>query len=247
MQNVNTYPVTYNKEHYTVMANDIIKGKQDMTLQEARIIRLLVTQVVKQDTDFKTYTCRIQDLAKFLGIPSTNLYRDIRDICGKLMQSVVRIGTGNPKDPWEIIQWLQLAKYDGNGNITLELSNKIKPYVVALDKWFTQYQLGNILAMQSFYSIRLYELIKCQDGISRKEKDFHEFTMEYLRQYFCCEKKYKRVSQFKEKVIDTAVKEINDKSDIRIDVEYMKTSRTITAVRFYVHPNYGQLTLSDVV
>lgn len=239
MQNVNTYPVVYNKEHYTVMANDIIKGKQDMTVQEARIIRLLVTQVVKQDAYFKPYTCRIQDLARFLGIPSANLYRDIRDICGKLMQSVVRIGTGNPKEPWKIIQWLQLAEYDGKGNITLELSNKINPYVIALDKWFTQYRLGNILAMSSFYSIRLYELIKCQDGITRADKDFHEFTIEYLRQFFCCEKKYKKIIDFKKNVIELAVKEINEKSDIRIDypVDYIKTGRAITSVRFFVHCN----------
>lgn len=27
------YPVIYNPEHYTVMANDIVHGKQDMTLK----------------------------------------------------------------------------------------------------------------------------------------------------------------------------------------------------------------------
>jgi plasmid replication initiation protein len=252
MQNVNTYPIVYNKEHYTVMANDIIKGKQDMTLQEARIIRLLVTQVVKQDKDLKTYTCRITDLAKYLGVPSANIYRDVRDICDKLMQSVVRIGSGNPKEPWEIIQWMQQAKYDGNGNITLMLSNQIKPYVVALNKWFTQYQSGNILAMQSFYSIRLYELIKCQDGVTRSEKNFHEFTIEYLRQFFCCEKKYKQTRDFRNNVIGIAVKEINEKSDIRLSpVEYIKTGRAITSVRFYVHdvPKQliGQLTFGETL
>jgi plasmid replication initiation protein len=246
MQNVSTYPIVYNKEHYTVMANDIIKGKQNMTLQQARIIRLLITQVVKQDKDLKTYTCRIQDLAKFLGIDSSNLYRDVQKFCDEMLSLKVYIGTGNPKEPWEMFQWLQFAKYD-DGNLTLELSNKIKPYVVELEKWFTQYQLGNILAMQSFYSIRLYELIKCQDGVTRANKEFHEFTMEYLRQYFCCEKKYQRISQFKEKVIETAAKEINEKSDIRLNpVEYIKTGRTITSVRFYVHENYGQLKLDGV-
>jgi plasmid replication initiation protein len=247
---VNTYPVVYNKEHYTVMTNDIIKGKQDMTLQEARIIRLLVTQVVKQDKDLKTYTCRINDLAKFLGIPSQNMYRDIHDVCRKLLKQTVEIGTGNPKNPWKAFQWINRAEYDGNGNLTLMLSNDIKPYVVELDKWFTQYKLGNILSMQSFYSIRLYELIKCQDGITRTEKDFHEFSIEYLRQYFCCEKKYKKIIDFKKNVIKIAVKEINEKSDIRLSpVEYIKTGRAITSVRFYMHevrPQiYGQLTFGD--
>lgn len=249
MQKVNTYPMVYNKEHFTVMANDIIKGKQEMTLQQARIIRLLVTQVVKQDKDLKTYTCRIQDLAKFLGIDSSNLYKDVQKFCDDLLGLRVHVSTGNPKEPWKVFQWLQLAEYDGNGNLTLELSNKISPYVLALDKWFTQYKLGNILAMQSFYSIRLYELIKCQDGITRTEKDYHEFTMEYLRQYFCCEQKYKLNKDFKKNVIEVAVREINEKekTDIKLDVEYIKTGRAITSVRFFVHCNYGQLKLDGVL
>jgi plasmid replication initiation protein len=238
MQDVNTYPIVYNKEHYTVMANDIIKGKQEMTLQQARIIRLLVTQVVKQDKDLKTYNCRIQDLAKFLGVDSSNLYKDIHKFCSDLLGLRIYVGTGNTKEPWKIFQWLQLAEYDGNGNLTLMLSNQIKPFVVELDKWFTQYQLGNILSMQSFYSIRLYELIKCQDGIFRIEKDFHEFTIEYLRQYFCCEQKYKLNKDFKKNVIEVAVREINEKSDLRLDIEYIKTGREITSVRFYVHCNF---------
>lgn len=247
MRNVNTYPVVYNKEHYTVMANDIIKGKQDMTLQQARMIRLLVTQVVKQDKNLKTYTCRIQDLARFLSIDSSNLYKNVQKFCSDLLSLQVHVSTENPKEPWKIFQWMQLAEYDGNGNLTLELSNKIKPYVVELEKWFTQYKLGNVLAMQSFYSIRLYELIKCQDGITRTEKYFNEFTMEYLRQYFCCEKKYKLNKDFKKNVIEVAVRGINEKSDIRLSpVEYIKTGRTITSVRFYVHDNYGQLKLDSV-
>ena len=80
------YDMTYNAEHYTVAANDIIKGKQSMTLQTARLIRLLITQVVKEDKDLKTYSCRIIDLAKFLNIDSSNLYKHIRTICDCAMK-----------------------------------------------------------------------------------------------------------------------------------------------------------------
>jgi plasmid replication initiation protein len=232
-----SHKLSYNKEYYTVMANDIIKGKQEMSLQEARIIRLLITQVVKEDKDLKTYTCRIKDLADFLGIHSENLYRDIRGICKQLLKRTVDIGTGNPKDPWESFQWIQLAKYDNNGNITLMLSEQIKKYVIDLNCWFTQYPLGSILSMQSFYAIRLYELLKCYDGISRYEKEYYEFSLKYLREFFCCEDKFIRISDFKRKVIDIAIKEINDKTDIWIDVEYVKLGRAINSIKFYIHFN----------
>lgn len=230
------YPMALEKKHYTVLANDLIKGKQSMTLQEARILRLLITQVVKEDKDFKTYTCRISDLAKFLGITSESLYRDIPKICKQLLSRIIYVGTGDPKKPWKIFQWLQLAQYDGNGNLTLMLSNQIAPYVLGLEKWFTQYQIGNVLALDSFYAIRLYELLRCDDGVTRQERSYLEYTVQELRTFFDCENKFNQIGQLKEKVIERAIKEINEKTDIRVSVEYIKTGRAVTSIRFYVMP-----------
>lgn len=238
MSKVKKYELTYNSEHYTVAANDIIRGKQSMTLQTARLIRLLITQVVKEDKDLKTYTCRITDLANFFNIPKNNLYRDIEGICDTALKSLVYIGTGNPKQPWKRFHWISSAEYDGNGTLTLRLSDEIKPYVLELEKWFTQYQLKNILEFNSYYAIRLYEIIRCEDGAAGGRKEKLEFYIDELRQLFDCEKKYERVSQFKAKVIEVAVREINEKSDIYLEVEYKKTGRAITSVLFSVYPNH---------
>lgn len=233
--------MTYNREHYTVAANDIIKGKQEMTLQTARLIRLLITQVVKEDKDLKTYSCRITELAEFLSVSRNNLYRDVQSICDCAMKSVVYIGTGNPKQPWEILHWLSTAKYDGNGTLTLRLSDEIKPYVLELEKWFTQYQLKNILEFSSYYAIRLYELIKCRDGELNNTQFEIEFTIEELRVYLNCEKKYSVFREFRRNVIDVAVREINDKSDIWVNPTYKKTGRKLTSVIFETHANANNI------
>jgi len=229
--------ITYNKNHYAVMANTIIKGKQEMTLMEARLIRLLITQVVKEDKDFKRYTCRIQDFAKFLGIAPKGLYRDVSDICISLLKRVVKIGTNDPKKPWKAFQWIQLAEYDGKGNITLELSEKIAPYVLELNSWFTQYKLENILSFNSFYAIRLYEILKCDMGIAREEKFEFSYDIEYLREILCCEEKYKLINDFTKRVIEISIREINEKSDIEVTYECFKTSRKITGIKFEIWYN----------
>lgn len=233
--------MTYNSEHYTVAANDIIKGKQSMTLQTARLIRLLITQVVKEDKDLKTYTCKISDLAKFFNIPKNNLYRDIKQICYCAMSSTVSLGDGNPEHPWKMFHWLSTAQYDGYGTLTLRLSDEIKPYVLELDKWFTQYQLKNILAFNSYYAIRLYEIIKCEDGKYRNEKETLEFEIEDLRRFFDCEKKYSAFKDFRRRVIEVAIREINEKSDIYVEAAYKKSGKAITSVVFEVHPNHAVL------
>jgi Protein involved in initiation of plasmid replication len=228
--------LSYENKHYIVMANDIVKGKQEMTLTEARIIRLLITQVVKEDKDLKTYTCKIADLADFIGITGKSLYRDIRVICENLLKRIVRINVN--KNSWKAFQWIQLAEYDGDtGMITLKLSEQIAPYVLDLNSWFTQYKLKNILHFNSFYAIRLYELLKCEAGIGKDNKECYEFKIDYLREIFCCENKYKTTAEFIKKVIQIGVREINDKSDLEVRYEYIKHSRKIVSIQFTLSYN----------
>ena len=226
-----TKVIDYNKNHYTVMANNIIRGKQSMTLQEARLIRLLITQIAKDDKDFKTYKVNIQELARFLEIPDNNLYRDIRNICQSLMSRTIKIQNGNQ---WKIFQWLQLAEYDGHGTVTLMLSNQIAPYLLQLNAWFTQYQLKNILAMKSFYAIRLYELLKLTVGEDRRKKMEYTFSVQYLREYLECEHKFKQIGQFKDKILDIAVRDISEYSEYNCTYECKKTDRSITDIIFYL-------------
>lgn len=238
MARAKKYEMTYNAEHNTVAANDIIRGKQSMTLQTARLIRLLVTQIAERDKDLKTYTCKITDLAKFMNIPRNNLYRDVFKLCECALDSNVYIGTGNPKQPWKLFRWISMASYDGKGTITLRLSDEIKPYVLELEKWFTQYKLKNILEFNSYYAIRLYEIIKCEDGATGNMQSELEFEIEELRQYFGCENKYKSFADFKKNTIEVAVREINEKSDIWLKPTYKKWGRAYTSVSFEIHANF---------
>lgn len=71
--------IRYSKEYSIVQANELVRSKQDeLSLLEAKLIRLAIAQVLQEDTDFKTYTCNVVDLARFLGISKDNIYRDIR-------------------------------------------------------------------------------------------------------------------------------------------------------------------------
>lgn len=231
MEVKDTKVIDYNKNHYAVMANNIIKGKQTMSLQEAKLIRLLITQIAKNDKDFKTYCINIQELAKFLEVSDNNLYRDIRNICQSLMTRTIKIQNGSQ---WKIFQWLQLAEYDGHGTVTLMLSNQIAPYLLQLNECFTQYQLKNILAMKSFYSIRLYELLKLTIEEDKKKKMEYTFSIQTLRKYLECENKFKQIGQFKDKILDIAVRDISGYSEYNCRYECKKTSRSITDIIFYL-------------
>lgn len=87
----------------------------------------------------------------------------------------------------------------------------MKPLLLNLQKTYnyTQYRLEKILKMQSAYSIRLYEIL-CSKIMTNAKKTVHvKISVDSLRRTFDCTKKLKQFGQFRERVIDTAIKEIN--------------------------------------
>ena len=75
-ENANALAIKYNREYLVVQANELVRSKQDdLTLLEAKLVRLAISQVLENDTDFRTYSCNVVDLAKFLCIRFIEIFK----------------------------------------------------------------------------------------------------------------------------------------------------------------------------
>ena len=256
----NALEIKYNKEALIVQANDLIRGlRDDYTLLEAKIIRLAISQIVMDDTDLKTYNCRITDLADFLGITQDNIYRDVEATIDGLMRKVITIKdkTKKPKRNGEYhykkFHWVDTCYYQ-NGILTLKMSDELKPFLLGLNQYFTEYGLECILSLPTNYSIRLYELlVSYQYTVNTYSNTFHAtnlfphiqkqdneliFSVDYLKNYFNCQNKYEQDRFFVRWVIDASVRAINKKSTergIRVSYRTAKEGRKIAYVLFKVN------------
>jgi plasmid replication initiation protein len=201
----------------------------------------MVMQLVAEDNDFRTYTVKIKELADFVGIkPDGQLYKHIVDAIEEIAETSVKIGNiRDRKSKWRIIHWMSEANYDGNGTLTLRLSDEVKPYLLDLKSrgFFTQFQIKEILPMNSFYAIRLYQYLTMIQKKSKNSLEYIEVSIQYLREYLECTNKFTQIGQFKSGVITTALNQINNNqnSEYWVQAEYIKTGRTVTHVRFYIH------------
>lgn len=181
------YPLKLNSDYYVVTANDLIKGRQKMSLREAQLLFIAISQVVREDKDFKTYTTTVPELATFMGIDENSLYRDLEGICTSLCKQVVKIQIGGTnargKAKWKVFSWVQSAEYD-SGKLTLRLSDDIKPYLLELDKYYTQTQLGTLMTFRSYYTTRLYQYLRADTGAKWETQEEWYFTCEELRELF---------------------------------------------------------------
>lgn len=225
-----------NVENQVVMSNDLIKSKSNLSLNELKLLRLTIMQVIAEDKDLMTYQVNIIDLAKLLDISSSNIYRDIDEITTHLLQEIVFIGDGNPKHKWKKFQWCSSCKYE-NGVITIKLHNNLKPYLLQLKKHYTQYMLQDILMLKTVYAVRIYELLREE---MKNQKVYADKTatikldLEMIRKATNTEDKYKTISMFRARVIDGAVKEINEKLGYYVTYELIKHSRKIVGFKFII-------------
>jgi len=215
--------------------NDGIIAKQThMTMQEARLLRLVIMQVSQYDDDLMEYEVTIPEIANYFGITTTQtLYDDIFDICDKLTSKKIAIRTESTKNPWSFQPWMAEASYDGSV-VKLALNKRIKPYVMEFNELFTQYEMKDILQLRSYYALRIYEILKMKYTSCRKKKKTFDFTIEELREMTSTENKHIQIGHFRKKVIEIAKREINEKTDINITTEILKSSRKYIGVRFTV-------------
>ena len=224
-----------NEKYYSVVANDIIRGKQKMSLREMQLLQLVISQIAKNDTELCIYTTTAIELARFLGIHKQSLYRDLDQITDKLMSRVIKI---NVDGKYKKFNWLHICEYDPDTKkITLQLHDSLKPYLTALERFYSQIKIETVLSFKSYYALRLYQLLVCNWGESGQSE--YTLTIDQIRDFFQTEDKYKLNRDLLNKTIKPALAEIND-SDYCIIEDYTENhakgkGAPIESVSFRVH------------
>lgn len=244
----------YNKDYPVIQANELVRSKQDeLNLLEAKLVRLAITQVLKEDTDLKTYSCDVIDLAEFLGLSKQNVYRDVQSLTRTLMKKSIFIKDTSPnqtkgRENYRMFHWIDSVEYR-DGTLTFKLSDSLKPYLIGLDHLFTTYGYDAILELPTNYSIRLYELIASYQNMAFREeydnnnnftdietrKDEFIFTVEWLRDYFNCQDKYPNTGDFIRRVIDCSAAAIKARTNMNLTYRTVRNKRTITHVVFSIN------------
>jgi Initiator Replication protein len=216
-------------------SNTLIEASYKIaSVGEGRLIRALISQISPSDEDFKYYRVSVTDFARLFEISGEAAYEQIKKAADELTGRKIKIEKG---ESWLFMNWLSSAEYiQGNGYVELCFDKKLKPYLLQLKGYFTQYELENVVSFKSAYSIRIYELLKAEQFKAGKSGHFSKtFSYEELRQVLgVADNEYSQFAFFRVNVIEIAVREINATSNLEItQVDYPKTGRKISHIVFH--------------
>ena len=105
----------------------------------------------------------------------------------------------------------------------------VVPLITRLEEQFTSYEITQVAGLDSGYAIRLYELLIKWRSTGKTPL----FELQSFRQQLGVElNQYKTMSNFKSRVLDPAIKQINEHTDITVKYKQHKQGRIITGFTF---------------
>lgn len=230
--------------NYVVQSNNLISGRQALKLNSAKLIRAAIMQIAPEDTEVKPYTISIKDLSELLGVPASNLYRDIENIKKDIWEHPVeiRIKKNGKTTHFTSMAWITRFDYVADAGVAIYLNPQLQPFLINLREHYTQYTLQEVLAMKSVYAIRIFELMqsKIMSRVLPKNGTDIQISVQEIKECCSIEKKksYDAFSNLKVKVIDKAVEEINRVTLYRVSYSYAKKGRAVAGIIFHVNMVY---------
>ncbi|WP_149938260.1 RepB family plasmid replication initiator protein, partial [Acinetobacter baumannii] len=118
-------------------------------------------------------------------------------------------------------RWVsEVAYIDNEAVVRLIFAPAIVPLITRLEEQFTKYEIQQISNLTSAYAVRLYEILIAWRSTGKTPL----ITLSDFRQKIgVLDTEYKRMYDFKKYVLDIALKQVNEHTDITVKVEQHKT------------------------
>jgi plasmid replication initiation protein len=229
------------KRELVVKANQLVEARYRLHLVEHQLIVYAISRAREEERGLTAGSWLTIDAAKFaeqFGTDKKNAYRQIQDAANNLWNRAITlygIDIDTETGEKQIIEtrWIAAkARIDNAERVQLMFSPLVIPYITRLQKDvgnFTRYYLENISSMTSVHAVRMYELL-----VQYRVAGTREFELARLREILCLGDEYPRILDFKKWVIDVAMKQINEHSDLIVSYKQRKTGRTVTHLDFEI-------------
>lgn len=221
--------ITMKKKPTVYKSNALVQAGYKLDINEQRIILDCISQVNSAEKILKkdTFEVSAQSLIDQWGVESKNAYRDLKKAADSLFQRYITIDLEDHKTLKT--RWISSIVYlEKKGVIEVCFAQRILPYLSQLKAQFTKYELKHVSKMKSIYGVRLYELL-----VQYKQTGFREIEISWLRQKFQIgDDEYLRMHDFKKRVIEPALKDINETSDLFAKYTQKKQGKHITHFLF---------------
>ena len=221
---------------FVVKDNVLIQASYTLDTVEQRLILLAITEARQTGhgiTENSLLEIHASSYINTFNVEKHTAYTVLRDASKSLFDRYVTYHDINPKtgkDRSFHCRWVDKIGYEPqSGIVFLRFTQDIVPLITRLEENFTKYELEQVSRLTSSYAIRLYELLIQWRSTGKTPI----FDLALFRQQLGVEvHQYKTMSNFKTYVLDFALSQINELTDITTKYEQHKKGRSISGFSF---------------
>jgi plasmid replication initiation protein len=224
---------SYTPKRLVTQDNVLINASYQMSLDEKRLVLLGTSKIDPREPPNESrpfeFDVNASEWHSYFGGSKHRIYEAMQTASEKLMKRQLEI-KADPKRNIErtLMQWVDQCKYiEGEGRVRIKFGSSISVYLTGLVKHFTKVDLINVGALGSLYSIRIYELLS-----QFRDTGFRVQQIAELKEVLDIANMYSDYTDFKKRIIDPSVKEINEKTDLFVTWDVVKTGRKVTGLKF---------------
>lgn len=215
---------------------------QEFTPTEIKILDIASASCRETDMVYvtnksnKPFRFTTKTLAKLLNTSVSSLSHEAERLSLSIVKKFIhgRKMLSNGQVEFETIAIIPYTKYEG-GVFEFELNYKLIPYFVKIEGAYTKFYLKYLSSLKSAYANKVYKLLYQYLRIGHRK-----FIIDDLKEQ-CGIKldKYKNYGDFKRRVIDLSVTQINQLTDLEVSYDEIKEVNKIVAIKFYfnIKPN----------
>ena len=220
-----------------VKSNELIRASYTLSTVEQRIILMSIVTArdISDITPDTLCHIRANDYAELYDVSAQTAYEALKEASEVMFNRRVTVKVFdkvlNRIVPLSV-RWLSGINYlEKEGLVTVRFSKELIEHITEVYENFTRYKIENISTLSSQYSIRLYELLVSWLSVGKTPVfEIQEFRSQLGLQ----PDEYDRIQNFKQRVLDFALEQVNENTDITASYEQHKAGRTITGFSFTI-------------
>jgi plasmid replication initiation protein len=218
-----------------VKDNALINASYNLDLVEQRLILLAIIEARENGQGINAndpLTIHAESYIHQFGVHRNTAYQALKDACDDLFARQFSYQFKNERGNIEHVKsrWVSEVRYvDADAVVKLIFAPAVVPLITRLEERFTKYDIDQISGLSSAYSVRLYELlIQWRSSGKTPVIDLTDFR----KRIGVLDTEYKRMAQLKERVLNLAIQQINEHTDIIVDYKQQKAGRVIIGFSF---------------
>ena len=221
-----------NKELEIRQHNALTNARYEYSELQLDLFFFIISKLRKGDKD-TVYQLDITELSSLTGkrYNGAYLHKATADMGARMLEV-------EDANEYQQIWMFQRIRYlKGQGIIEFDLTRHVLPFLFDLKNNFTSYELAAALRLTSKYAKRVYQLCSQWKDIGETKKyDLQDFKRMLGLLDEKGNDKTERVSDLKSKVLDIAVKQINEHTELHVSYTLEKKGKAFKNIVFTVKP-----------